>query len=628
VTLPKDINFALCGSFVDRINRRLPNYRRLSGCLVERQVNQTLVLDQIDAGTPAISADDFAIWVEPAGDNLITYNIDLTQSVWEKGGNVTVKADFAPAPTAIYTADAIIWLFGSGNTQVLGRNFSLAQGSSHYLRLILQCPVGSRFGRNDVIRFSGAVSGTPGYALSVLNDYQGQYRFVDIPFTTSGVASVSSIPTLPLSISAVTASTITIPLSGRLANDLTGATLVFSNAPTTIYEVASNTATSGGNIIITATVSTLVTDGVTTSSTVTLGQPTTKTVRVELYVESTASLIWGGGNLEKTNFPTSPIYQTNTRTGRAATEVVWQPRDNVIANATSFGLFADLKVWRGDGNLFDFGNWKLAIVNGQLTATVGAVTITDPDQLPVACKFYVQTSGENATTSIYVNGTLKAKASTPSFRGSTSSPVTLNSNGVRAYRSVWTTALTQSDGQPTVGSVATGDVAFAFNNEVIGQDLIAAQDAVFVLQSVTVPASSQVFARFPFVPIDTQTISAISSNTLSVTSALSFVTGKAYIQSNVNGTVTTVTEVVVTGINTTASPNTITVASATGVSVGNTISQPVSETLIFPTNYTASTVETITGISSGSLGKAENGVIYSNSTTQAQVVTPKITVAL
>lgn len=625
MALPRDIIFALCGSFVDRRNRLIPNYRRTSPCLVERQVNQTVVLDQIDAGTPAISADDFAIWIEPSGDNLTTHNIDLAQSVWEKGGNVTIRADRFPAPNSIYTADAVVWLSGSGNTQVLGRNYTLAQGTTYSLRRALQCPVSSRFGRNDVIRFSGAVTATTPYQLSNLNDFQGQYRFVDIPFTTTGVASVASLPAFPLAISAVTASTITIPMTGRVANDLTGASMVFSNAPTVIYEVASNTATSGGNVVITATVSTLVTDGVTTSVTVNLGQPPSKTVRIETYVESTAALVWGGESLERSLFPTSMIYQGATRSARAATEVVFQPRDNVVGDATSFGLFVDLKLWRGDGNLFNFGNWRLSIVNSKLTATVGAVTFADPDNLPSSCKFYVQTSAENATTSIYVNGILKIKTSTPSFRGNTDQPLTLSSNGVRAYRSAWATNVTQSDGQPAVGGVATGDVAFAFNNEVIGQDLIAAQDAVFVLQPVVVPASGQIFARFPFVPIDTQTISNVAGAVLSVTSALSFTPGKAYVQTATGGTIT---EVVVVSVNTGSNPNTITVNSGTGVLVGHTIAQPQSETLIFPTNYIASTVETITGITAGTLGKAENGVIYGNTTTQAITITPKITVAL
>ena len=625
MALPADIIFALSGSFVDRRNRRVPNFRRLSPVLNERQVGTTVTLDQIDFSNPAISSDDFAIWLEPSGDNLTTQNIDLTQSIWEKGGNVSVRGDFAPAPNAVYNADAIVWLSGSGNTQVLGRNYTLAQGTQHFLRRILQCPPGSRFGRNDVIRFSGAVVGTPLSQLSVLNEFQGQYRFVDIPFTTSGVASVSNLPIGNNVISAVTASTFTIPLTGRVVNDLTGSSVTFSHLPTSVYEIASSTATAGGNVVITTTVATLVTDGVTVSVTVSLGQPPNKTVRIETYVESTASLIWGGESLERSSFPTSMIYQTASRNGRAATEVVFQPRDNVVVDAASFGVFVDLKLWRGDGNLFNFGNWRMSIVGSKLTVTVGATTLADPDNLPSSCKLYIQTSAENATTSIFVNGILKARTSTPGFRGNTGQPLTLNSNGVRAYRSVWCVNLTQSDGQPAIGGVATGDVAFGFNNEVIGQDLIAAQDAVFVLQPVIVPASGQIFARFPFVPIDTQGVTAIASNVLSVTSSLSFTPGKAYIQTTTGGTIT---EVVVVSVNTVSSPNTITVNDATGVVVGHTISQPASETLIFPTNYIASTVETITGISAGSLGKAENGVIYSNSTTQAITITPKITVAL
>lgn len=624
MVLPADINFALRGGFVDRRNRIFPNYRRLSGCLVERLVNTTVALDQVDMGNPAISADDFALWVEPAGDNLITETLDLTKPVWEKGGNVAARANYASAPNSSYTASAIVWLSGSGNTQVLGRNFTLNQGSSHYLRLLLQCPVDSRFGNNDVIRFSGAIAGTPSYALANLNNYPGQYRFAEVPFTTTGVASVA-VPATPLTITAVTANTLTLTLPGRSLNDLVGASIVCKSNLSTIYQVVSSTASSSGSVVVTVSSSTLITDGVTTSTTATLGQPTPQNVRIELYVESTASLIWGGGNLEQKSFPTSIIYQFDKRTGRSATECVFQPRDNPVTNATSFGLFADIKVWRGDGNLFNFGNWNLSISNGCLTATVGSVVFSDPDILPSSAKIFVQTAAENATTSIYVNGILKIKASTPSFRGSASSPLTLNSAGVRAYRSVWTVKVTQSDGQPTVGGLATGDVAVAFNSEVIGQDLIAAQDTVFVLQPVKVPANGQVFARFPFVPIDTETISAITGNVLSVNSALSFITGKAYIQTITGGTVT---EVVVTGVNTTSTPNTISVSSASGISVGHTISQPFSETLIFPTNYFPSTVETMTGILAGVLGKAENGAIFSNSTSNDILITPKVTVAL
>jgi hypothetical protein len=631
MALPRDITFALCGSFADRRNRIFPNFRRLSPDLLERPLANGFVLDQVDYGIPAVSSEDFAIWIKPSSDNLVTHNVDLTQGVWEKGGNLTIRADRFPAPNSTFNADGVVWLSGSGNTQVLGRNFSLAQGATYSLRALLMAPVGSQFGRNDVIRFSGAIVGTPTYRLSSLSapEVLGQYQIVDISFTTTGVASISNLVVTPNTISAVTASTVTIALASRTANDLAGGSISFSHAPTVVYDIAGNTATSGGNITITVVGSTLVSDGVTTSVTATLGQPTSKVVRFETYVESTASLVWGGLFLERSPFPIAFNYQLGTRNPLAQTEVLYQPKDNPITDVTSFGCFADIKAWRGDGNIANFGNFRLFISNGRLTAQIGAVMIADPDALPTSAKIYVQVSEGTASSSIFVNGILKARGSTPNFRGNSGQPLTLTSEGVRAYRSLWCTNITQSDGTPIIGGVATGDAGLAFSSEVIGQDLISTQNASIVLNPVTIPAFSgsdgQVFVRFPWVPIDTQTISAISTNTLSVSSALSFTPGVAFIQT-ASGAV--ITEVVVVSTNTSNNPNTITVASATGLAVGHTIAQPFSQTLVLPTNYMASTVEAITGVRSGELGKAENGVIYSNKNTQPVTVTPKITLAL
>lgn len=709
--------FAMRGSLVDVQGRRIPNFSCSSPRNLEREINNAIQLVSVGAFEPAFffedGPSDGSFLVEPVALNYLTWNIDLTQSLWQKGSNVIVQGDRGPAPDNSFLGDAVTWVSGTGATQKLLRTITDLPGAQTYQVTLFLQPTGGRCGPNDVIRITGGVVGTVSVPMSQLNDYIGKYRIVTLSFTTVGTQpTLPSDPTVGgYTITAVTANTFTVSGVGTLAaNALVGGQATFT-VGTGTYLITANTAVTSGSVTVTVSTNTLVTNGVTTAGRASFQGPPTQACTLELSCESTFSMVWGGAQLEAGTFRTSMIYQQAERTPRAASVLEFQSRDNPFVDLSSFGVFGELRLWRGDGNLIDFGDFRLAIANGSLQVSAGATQLTDPDPFPATfAKFFVGVSAESSSLSLFVNGVLKAKASLSNLKP-TSKPVIFTSGGVRLWKTIVCSGQTLLDGQPSVGQLAAQELLAVFNSTtpVVNSSLIATSTA-FNLPTVTVPAPTaatanstisaintgtkvatvgsgtgfavndsisvvrgvtgsasqtiivyatvtavsgnnitldtvagvavgdrlvkgnvsapgRAFIRFPFVPIDEQSITVVDTGNsrVTVSSALAFVVNQRAIVRN--RFYQDVAEVTVTAVDTIN--NRITVNDVSLLAVGHLISQPLSETRIDPQNYTVTPLNQVSGVRiAAQNGRAQNGIVVENSNPWEVLVTFRIEVFL
>lgn len=711
------INFALRGSLIDVQGRRIPNFNCSSPRYVEREVNGSVQLLSVAAFEPAFffedGPSDGSFLLEPAGANFLTWNLDLTQNVWVKGSNVIVQGDRGLAPDNSFLADAVTWVNGTGATQQLLRTVTNLPGAQTYQVTLYLQPTGGRCGPNDVIRITGGVVGTVSVPMAQLNDFIGKYRAITLSFTTAGTQPVlpSEPSALGYTVTAVGTNTFTFSgISGTAANALAGGQVSFTIGTGT-YLITANTAENNGSVTVTVSTGTLTSNGVTTASKASFQGAPSQSCTLELYCESTFSLLWGGAQMEAGSFRTSMVYQQAERTPRAVASMDFQSRDNLFVGLASFGVFGDLRVWLGNGNLVNFGDFRLAIANGALQVIAGATTLSDPDPLPTTrVKFFVGVSAESSSLSLFVNGVLKAKTTLNNFKP-TAKPVAYTSTGVRLWTTLICFGQALQDGLPPVGQAAAQEVLnlFSGTTPVVNPTLITAgtafnlptatipapaaatansaisaintgtrvvtvasssgfstNDAVAIVRGVTgsinqtvilystvtavsgnnvtldsvsgvvigdrlvkgnISTPGRAFLRFPFVPIDEQSITVVDTGNSRVTvaSALAFVVNQRTIIRN--RFYQDVAEVTVTAVDTIN--NRITLSDVSLIAVGHLISQPLSETRIDPQNYTVTPLNQVSGVRvAAQNGRAQNGIIVENSNPWEVLVTFRIEVFL
>jgi hypothetical protein len=508
------INFSLEASLVDLNSNAVANFSRSTMVHLEREVDGGVQLYPIPANSPAFYSEDGAFLLEPAGINLLTWPLALNQNVWLKGSNVVIQSDEVVAPDSSYLGDRIIWAPGNGATQLLKRTVLLNAGKSYTLSAALRSR-GTTFTNADVLRITGDVVGAPVVSLAVLNPYPNRYRLEELTLTFKTAGQEPKLPDNPhqaidYAVTAVTNNTVTITTSSAIAvNDLVGGQVLFSNVANKFFKVTANTGISGGSVTITLDVANLVAEGVSTSSRAILSGAAKQSVTIEFYCESTAAVDWGGIQLEERPFRTSMIYQAGEINVRSATQLSF--RNSPIANLRTFGVFAELKFWRGDGNLWDFGNFKAWIAQNKLYVQAGATVINTADNLPAqGVKIFVQVAEGSSSLSLYVNGILKARSALTGFVADLYGQLLFTSDGVRAFQRFLTTDQLLLDGQPTVGDRAGADVAEMFNDVLlIDATAISAHAPLLNLPPVTVPA--------PEAPIAKSTITGINTGTNIVT---------------------------------------------------------------------------------------------------------------
>jgi hypothetical protein len=521
----KSVIFAVEGR-LSTLQNEIPNFSRMSPVMLESAVNASVVFLPIQSNVPAINPQDGSILLEPAQTNLLNYNLDLKQSVWQKGSNVTVRGDVVLAPDGSQRGDRISWGVGTGNTQLVQRPITLKAGTQYYLSGLFNL-VGGKFAASDTIEMVGNVVGTPKVSFSSLNTFPGNYRWLELPFTTLGVQ-----PKLPEAeassggyvISAVSANSVTLAgVTGIVTNNLIGGQIGFSNNPTKKYNITGNTVSGSNCTVITDPSSgSFVTDGVTTSSKVQLYGAPDVTSFLRFYIESAVSLNWGGVQLEKGVFRTSMVYQDAIVTPRAQTKLVYRKQSNPLIGFKTFGLLVDLKFWRGDGVLFSIGNVSADIVGGKLKLTVGTTVIEDPTPLPSAPQIYVQVNGESFTLSLFINKKVIARSNLSGFQPSVSQ-ISLTSSGVRCFNRIVVLNRAFADGSVAVGEIVQSEMADVLFSEITDVSAVAVSVPELVLPFVTIPSPEQ--------PVASSEIQSINSagKTVTVSDGSGFGTSGAVI---------------------------------------------------------------------------------------------------
>lgn len=511
------------GSLVDLNGQSVPNFSRPSPVNLERTVDNSLQLHPVGAFHPAFDAETGSFLLEPVGINLLPWNMDLSQNVWHKGSNVSVRVDFSgrgnTAPDGTPTADRLRWDAGSGPSQVLRRTVLLAAATIYTLSAI-QRLVGGLFGGEDVVRVLGDVVGEPKLGLASLNANPNRYGLLELGFTTSGRIPVypGNLHEIPrLTITNVLGGAVTLQIAGTYTsavNDWLGGQLLINGQ---YYLITGNTATANGEITVNTATTNLTTAGITSGMKAELKEAPAQVVTIEFYAESTVSVDWGGIQLEPQNFRTSMIYQQGTVSVRSASLLKY--RKSPIASMKSFGIFAELKTQRGDGNVFDFGNLKLTIKDGKLSLLAGGTQLDLSDPLPRHnIKLFIQVLESNSSLVLYVNGILKAKTTLNAFRGDTYAAFDLTSSGLRDWQRLIVKDTPLIEGQVAVGDRAKADVAALFEEAVpIDAVAISAHAPLIVLPPVTIPPPQPPIARSP--------ITALNGNIATVASVTGYVVG-------------------------------------------------------------------------------------------------------
>lgn len=507
----KCVVFAVEGR-LSTLQNEVPNFSRMSPVMLETAVNSTVVLLPIQSNVPAVDPQDGSILLEPNRTNLLNYNLDVKQSVWQKGSSVTVRGDVVLAPDGSQRGDRVSWSVGTGNTQLIQRPITLKAGTKYFLSGLFRL-VGGRFAVTDAIKIVGGTIGNPTVSFSSLNTFLGNYRWLKLAFTTLGVQ-----PKLPdtdtgqlgYTVTSVSTNSVSVTgVSGIASGDLTGGQLSFSNNPNKKYNITGNTVSG-----ITCTIATdpasgsIVTDGVTTAHKANLhGAPDISSI-LQMYVESAISLDWGGIQLEESAFHTSMIYQDATISSRALTRLTYRKQSNPLAGLKTFGILIDLKFWSGDGNLFTAGNVSIEIVNSKLKLTIGNTVLSDPLELPLASQIYVQVNGESFTLSLFVNRKVVARSNLSGFQP-TVSRIELTSAGVRCFNRVVILNRAFADGTVDLGEFVQSEMADVLFSEITDVGAVAVSVPELVLPFVTIPS--------PESPAASSEIQAINSAGKTVT---------------------------------------------------------------------------------------------------------------
>jgi hypothetical protein len=485
--------FAVKAGLVDLVNGIVPSWSRSSPVVLEKIVDGSIQHYPISAHHPAFQVEDGAFVLEPAGANLCTHNLDLSQNVWQKGGQVTVRSDYAPAPDTSYRADQVTWSTGSGAAQILRRTFRLEAGQEYVIQAFLKLKGGS-FASNDVMRVAGLNIAAPAQvSLSVLNGSLNQYKKLQLKFRVAGKqpklpATTHELPSFTTAQVNTNNLTIVIPPGFNVgSNDFEGGRLTTAN--NRVYRIAGNTAVTNGQVIITTQEATLVADGVIVGSKVVVTNPEGLNVDIEFYSESTATIDWGGLDIKQGNFFTSPIYQEGAVKPRSESSLSW--RHSPFADLKSFGFYGDVKYWEGDGGLFESGNFSGEIINQKLVIKAGGTTLSLAEVLPSSFRFFIQVQESLGIITVYVNNVLRAQGAVANFRASNSVPFALKSDAVRVWRDLLVREETTIEGQPTLGAAAQEEVLELFQNPVpiLAQE-ISAYTPVVQLPPVLVPGKS------------------------------------------------------------------------------------------------------------------------------------------
>lgn len=358
-------------------------------------------------------------------------------------------------------------------------------------------------------------------------------------------------------------------------------------------------------------------------------------IHIEWYIENSCTLYITGLQLEKRNFRSFFVYQDEEIKKVAKSVLYYQ--QSPIEGLGSFGFFFRMVNWRGNGNIVQSGDLKIAVEGGQLLITKGSERYLVEKILPQKFACFVQVATETQSINVYVDGVLiwKRSLGTGTYRLAPG-PMILTTQGIRVYSLIATTNAYLEDGLVDVGQVALREVGDLFAKFYIPPELLTAAPQKFVTDSVKIPASQvdpqtgmvapgYAEVRFPFRAIDPIIIEELlpSNNAIRVSSSISFVEGIAYVRLPDGRNIRTVQVAGINPVNKLIYLNTLEL-----LEVGMIIAQPTpsGETLIPTDNYRVEFLHPVPGVKVFLIAK--DGIALRNNNPHPVTVVPMLVVVL
>ena len=358
-------------------------------------------------------------------------------------------------------------------------------------------------------------------------------------------------------------------------------------------------------------------------------------IHIEWYIENSCTLYITGLQLEKRNFRSFFVYQDEEI--KKVAESVLYYQQSPIEGLGSFGVFFRMVNWRGNGNIVQSGDLKIAVEGGQLLITKGSERYLVEKILPQKFACFVQVATETQSINVYVDGVLiwKRSLGTGTYRLAPG-PMLLTTQGIRVYSLIATTNAYLEDGLVDVGQVALREVGDLFAKFYIPPELLTAAPQKFVTDSVKIPASQvdpqtgmvapgYAEVRFPFRAIDPIIIEELlpSNNAIRVSSSISFVEGIAYVRLPDGRNIRTVQVAGINPVNKLIYLNTLEL-----LEVGMIIAQPTpsGETLIPTDNYRVEFLHPVPGVKVFLIAK--DGIALRNNNPHPVTVVPMLVVVL
>lgn len=358
-------------------------------------------------------------------------------------------------------------------------------------------------------------------------------------------------------------------------------------------------------------------------------------IHIEWYIENSCTLYITGLQLEKRNFRSFFVYQDEEI--KKVAESVLYYQQSPIEGLGSFGFFFRMVNWRGNGNIVQSGDLKIAVEGGQLLITKGSERYLVEKILPQKFACFVQVATETQSINVYVDGVLiwKRSLGTGTYRLAPG-PMILTTQGIRVYSLIATTNAYLEDGLVDVGQVALREVGDLFTKFYIPPELLTAAPQKFVIDSVKIPASQidpqtgmvapgYAEVRFPFRAIDPIIIEELlpGNNAIRVSSSISFQEGNAYVRSPDGRNIRTVQVAGINPVNKLIYLNTLDL-----LEIGMIIAQPTpsGETLIPTDNYRVEFLHPVPGVKVFLL--ATDGIALRNNNPYPVTVVPMLVVVL
>lgn len=324
----------------------------------------------------------------------------------------------------------------------------------------------------------------------------------------------------------------------RLANGSAGVTDVFR-------------VTQSGSVLVQASLGEILNDALDLNKRIDIQfTPVDETlVHIEFVMENSMTLEVTIVQIEERDFPGFPVYQQSEIVPTEPT-ILYYHR-SPLKGLRTFGVMGAIEYWRGDGNLVECGDFKVAIEGKRLSVKVGTSSLSS-EELPSGFKFYVQVVSETGQVNVYIDGKLIGRTPTPNLYRASESAMVLSSEGVRCFQHLVCTEGLMEDGRIEIGQAVLKDIKRLFEGTPIPPEIIGSSARKFIGKPVEVPPASvdesgfpvpgYVAVRMPFLAIDPQEVEKVFPLTqeVQVNSALSFKPGKAFIQTFAGADIRTV----------------------------------------------------------------------------------------